>query len=102
MEIAIAGMKNIANVKSIFFADFLNVSQRLRELGSRDDTVEHVVAWGDATERTESVFAAFPEQVAFRLIAGHSNFSRVIFAAYFFNRGSLYLDGLAQAFDFQK
>src|ERR1700722_2948562 len=102
MEIAIAGVEDVADVESELSADFLDAAERLRELRTRDYPVEDIYAGSDAAESAEGVFAAFPEQVAFFVVASDADFARLVCAADFVDGGCLRSDGFEHALDFEK
>ena len=63
MQIAVAGVENIADLKTELRADFLDAAEGLRKFRTRNHAVEDVAAGSEAAERTEGVFAAFPEKL---------------------------------------
>src|SRR5229473_6230662 len=74
----------------------------LPEFRTGNDAVEDVVAGGQAAERAESVFAAFPEEVALGVVAREADFAGVMRGADFGDRGGLRGDGFGEAFDFDE
>src|SRR5713226_8451646 len=70
VEVAVAGVEDVADLKAELIADLADAAQSLRKFRTGNDTVEDVIAGGQAAERAESVFAAFPEEVAFGVVAG--------------------------------
>src|SRR5260370_37810471 len=64
MQVAVAGVKNIADLKAVLLADLLDAAQRLRKFRTRNNAVENVIAGGKAAERTERRFPPFPREVA--------------------------------------
>ncbi len=100
MEVAVAGVKNVADLKAVLIADLLDAAESLRELRTGNDAVEDVIARGQAAECAESVFAAFPEEVAFGVVAGKADFSGVMCGADFGDRGGLGGYGFGEAFHF--
>jgi hypothetical protein len=102
MKVAVAGVEDVADAESELIADLLDAAQCLRELGARDDAVEHVDAGGDASECAEGIFAALPEEFALFFVAGDPDFPSVVIAADFVDGGGLRGDGLEHAFDFEE
>ena len=102
VEIAVAGVEDVANAEAELVADFLDVAERLRKLGTRDDTVEDVDAGGDSAEGAEGVFAALPEEFALSIVAGYADFASVMRAANFVDGRGLRSDGFDHAFDFEE
>ncbi len=43
MQVAVAGMKNVADLQIVFAADLLDAAQRFRQARARDDAVLHVI-----------------------------------------------------------
>ena len=99
MQVAVAGVENIADLKAVLIADLADAAQSLGKFGTRDHTVEDVVAGGQAAEGTESVFAAFPKKVAFGIVAGEPNFAGTMGVAHFGDGRSLRGDSFGKAFD---
>ena len=102
MKIAVAGVKNVADVEAVASADFTDATKSLREFGTRDNAVENVVAGGETAESTKSVFAAFPEKIAFGVVAGEAHFARVMRVADFGDGDGLGGDSFGKTFDFEK
>ena len=102
MEIAVTGVKDVADLESELIADFLNAAQRLWKLGAGNYAVEHVDAGGDATERAERILATLPEQVALFVVARDANFAGFVRAADFVDGRGLSGDGFEHAFDFEE
>src|SRR6266702_7631162 len=89
MEIAVAGVKNIADLKAVLLADLLDAAQRLRKFRTRNNAIENVIARRKPAERAEGVFAAFPEEFAFARVAGDTNFASAMRIANFSDGGGL-------------
>jgi hypothetical protein len=102
VQVAVAGVENVSDLKAILIADLLDAAQSLRKFRTRNDAVEDVIAGGQAAECAESVFAAFPEEVAFGVIAGDADFSGVMGIADFGDVDGLRGDGFGEAFDFNE
>src|SRR6266478_1239164 len=102
MEVAVAGVKNVADLKAVLIADLLDAAESLRELRTGNDAVEDVIAGGQAAERAESVFAAFPEEIALGVVAREADFAGVMPGADFGDRGGLSGDGFGEVFDFDE
>ena len=60
VQVAVAGVKDVADEAAILLAKLLNVAERLRKLAAWNDAVEDIVAGSDAAERAERVLAALP------------------------------------------
>jgi hypothetical protein len=102
MEIAVAGMEDVADVEAELGTDFVNATQGLRKFRTRDHAVEDVDAGSDAAERAEGILAAFPEEVAFFVVASDADFARFVSTADFVDGGGLGGHGFQHAFDFEK
>ena len=102
VQVAVAGMEDVADEAAVFFAQLLDVAKSLRKLAPRNDAVENVVARSDTAESTERVLAAFPEEFALLGILSNANFSGVMQATDLVNGRSLSGDGFDQAFDFDQ
>ena len=102
MEVAIAGVEDVADVEAELIADFLYAAQSLRELRTRNHAVKDVDAGGDAAESAEGIFAAFPEKVALFVVAGRADFAGFVRATDFVDDGGLRGDGFQHAFDFKE
>src|SRR6266705_2870852 len=98
VQVAVAGVKNIADLKAVLLADLLDAAQRLRKFRTRNNAVENVIAGGKAAERAEGVFAAFPEEFAFGRVAGDTNFAGAMRVANFSDGGGLRCDGFIETF----
>src|SRR4029077_3163726 len=77
VEVAVAGMKNVADLKTELCADLLDAAKGLRQFRTRDDAVENVIAGSETAKRTESILAAFPEELALGIVAGDADFASV-------------------------
>src|ERR1700752_4040940 len=102
MQVAVSGVKYISDNEAVPFGDSFNPEQRRRELGARDDAIEHVIGGRNAADGAESFFAAFPKQVALASVAGAADFTRVVTPTNIGNFRCLRFDGLARAFHFHK
>lgn len=102
MKIPVAGVENVADVKTVVRADFLDAAERLRKFCAGNDAVENVVAGSKAAESAESVFAAFPEEFALGVVASDADFAGVMSVADFGDGGGLGGDGFGEAFDFEE
>ena len=98
VQVAVAGVENIADLKAVLLADLLDAAQRLRKFRTRNNAVENVIAGSKAAERAESVFAAFPEEFAFGRVAGDTNFTGAMRVANFSDGGGLRDHGFSEAF----
>src|SRR5271167_503659 len=81
MQVAIASMKDVSDLKPVLLADFVDMTERGRQFGARDHAVLHVIGSREATDRAKCVLAAFPQQVALVRITSDANFARVVFVA---------------------
>jgi len=99
MEVAVTGMKNVADLKTVGFGNFGDAAESLRELGARDHAVENVIAGSEASEGAEGVFAALPEKFALASVACDAHFARVMREAHFVDGGGLRGDGFGETFE---
>src|ERR1700674_2731431 len=83
VQIAVAGVENVADLKAVLIADLADAAEGLRKFRTGYDAVEDVIAGGQAAERAESVLAAFPEEVAFGVVAGDADFAGMMRVAHF-------------------
>ena len=102
VQVAVAGVKDVADLKAVLIADLPDAAQSLRKFRTRNDAVEDVIARGQAAERAESVLAAFPEEVAFGVVAGDADLAGMMRVADFGDHGGLSGDGFGEAFDFNE
>jgi len=102
MKISVAGVKNVGDVEAVAVADFADAAKRLRKLGARNDAVENVVAGSEAAKGAKRVFAAFPEKLAFGIIARDANLAGAMRVASFGDGGGLPGNGFGEAFDFEQ
>src|SRR3989442_597860 len=98
VQVAVAGVKNIADLKAVLLADLLDAAQRLRKFRTRNNAVENIIAGSKAAKRAESVFAAFPEEFAFGRVAGDTNFTGAMRVANFSDGGGLRDHAFTDAF----
>src|ERR1700680_3788163 len=61
VQIAIAGMKNVADGEPVFFRDLLNKPQRRRNLAARHHSVVHVIRRTGASHCSERVLSPLPK-----------------------------------------
>ena len=61
VQIAIPGVKNVADLEAILFSDFFDALERGRKFRARDHAVLHVIGWRNAPHGAERVLAAFPK-----------------------------------------
>src|SRR6202050_731579 len=78
MQVAVAGVKNIADFESVFCAHLVDATEGVRQLGPRDYSVLHVVGRGEPPYGAESVLSTFPKQGALMLVARHAQFARAL------------------------
>src|SRR6266581_6822225 len=98
MQIAVSSVKNVSDDEAVTFGNFFDAQERRRELGARNDAIEHVIRWRDAANGAEGLFAAFPKQSAFASVARAAHFSRMVAQANLADFGGLGFGGLAHAF----
>jgi hypothetical protein len=102
VEIAITGVKDVADSKAELLTDLLNAAQSLREFGARDDAVQDIDTGGDAPEGPEGILAAFPEKVALFVVAGDADFASLVNATDFVDGRGLRGHRFGDAFDFNE
>jgi hypothetical protein len=102
VEIAVAGVKNVADVEAVLSADFVDATESLLKLRARNYSVENIVAGSNAAKCAEGVFAAFPEEIALFVVARDTNFAGVVLAADFVNGRGLDGDRFGKSFDFDQ
>ena len=98
VQVAVASVENVTDLKAVLIADLPDAAQSLRKFRTRNDAVEDVIAGGQAAERAESVLAAFPEEVAFCVVACDADFAGMMRGTNFGDSGCLSGDGFSQAF----
>ena len=81
MQIAIAGMKNVAMLKFVFFNNLRHPGQCFGQLGTGHGAIVDQIVRCQTRNRTERASPSFPQAVAFRIISGLVNITAVIFAA---------------------
>ncbi len=96
MQVAVAGMKNVADLQIVFPGDFRDAAEGFRQARARDHAVLHVVHRRDAPESAERFFPAFPEQSALAVVARHAHFPRAMQLANFRDLGGLRFDRFGQ------
>ncbi len=97
MQIAVARVKDIADLEAVFFSDFVDAAQRGRKFCSRNHAVLHVIGGREPADGAEGIFAALPQQIAFVRVASHADFARVVHAANVGDFFRLRLRGFAQS-----
>ena len=102
VKISVACVKNISDLKIEAASDFFDVLQHFGQLGARNHSILHVVAGRKASHGAESVFAAFPEQIAFLIIFCEADFARVVQSANFDDLRGLRFDSFGKPFDFDQ
>lgn len=78
MKITVSGVEDVADVEAVAAPDFADVAKSLGKFGAGNDTVENIVAGGKPAESAKCVFAAFPEEVAFDVVACEAHFAGVV------------------------
>ncbi len=99
MQVAVAGVEDVTDLKAVLIADLPDAAKGLRKFRTGNDAVEDVIAGGQAAKRAESVLAAFPEEVAFGVVARDADFAGTMGIANFGYRGGLSGDCFREAFD---
>jgi hypothetical protein len=102
VQVAVAGVKDVADLKAVLIADLPDAAKGLRKFRTGNDAVQNVIAGGQAAERAESVLAAFPEEITLGVVAGDAEFAGMMRGANFGDRGGLSGDGFSKAFDFNE
>src|SRR6202044_4087267 len=69
MQVAVAGVKDVAYAQVVAAADVRDHAQNPRQTGPRNDPVLGRVVWREAPDRSESPFARFPQQRPFGFVA---------------------------------
>src|SRR5262249_59323765 len=64
MQVAVAGVEDVADDQAILLADALDLRQRSRDFGAWDDAILSVVSRGYAAHGPERGLAAQPQQLA--------------------------------------
>ena len=99
MQVAISRVKNVADLESVFLADFFQAAQRFRQLGARNHAIHRVIGWRNAAHRAKGVFAAFPQQIALGGVARYAHLHGVVQAANVRHFSRVGFHFLAQAVD---
>jgi len=99
VQVAVPGVKDVADLKAVLKADLPDAAQSLRKFRTGDDSVKDIIAGGQAAERAESVLAAFPKEVALGAVARDADFAGMMRVADFDDRGGLRGDGFGEALD---
>src|ERR1039457_6202836 len=73
MQIAVAGVKYVADAQVIATADVGDHAQNPRQAGSRNDAVLSRVVRREAANRTERAFTRLPQQRALRFVTRESD-----------------------------
>ncbi len=102
VQVAVARVKNIADLEAVLHADFIDAAQGGGKFGARDHAVLHVIGGREAADGAEGVLAAFPEQVAFAGVAGHADFAGVMGAANVGDFFGVCLHGFGEAVHFEQ
>jgi len=102
VEIAVAGVKDVADLKTELRPDLPDAAKSLREFRTGNDAVENVIAGSETAEGAEGIFAAFPEKFAFGIVVGDANFAGVMRVANFRDGGGLCSDGFSESLDFDE
>ena len=98
VQVAIAGMEDVANPQAVFFGYFIDEFKHRWNLGTRHDAVLGIERRTHTAERAESVFAALPQQRPFvSIVFGAANFARLLLQANFPHLLGFLFDDLRQA-----
>src|SRR5579859_5134635 len=102
VQIAIAGMENVAHAQAVAVADFANAPQHIWQFGTWHHAVLHVKFGTDAPDRTEGVLATRPEKLALGLVRCDAHGARMMLLANRYDGGRLFRDPLAQPLGLHK
>src|SRR5437868_7042021 len=67
MDVAIAGVEDVANTKLVPLGDALDRPENMRQFRSRHDAVLSAIAGGQASHGPKGLLTAFPEQEPLRV-----------------------------------
>ena len=98
MQIAVAGVEDVADDQVVFLRDIADVSQHRGNLAARHHAILRVVRRADAPQRRESHLAALPQQRALFFVLGAPHLARLLLQADFPHRFRLLFHRLAQSF----
>ena len=96
MQVAIAGVEDVADHQVVLAPRLLDVLQHFGQARARDHAVLHVKSRTDAPERPEGVLAPLPQQVALLLRSRPAHFAGAVLPADGFDFVRLLVHGLAQ------
>src|SRR5207302_10774727 len=83
MQIAIAGMKDVADGERVLLGDLFNLAQSFGHAGARNNAILHVERWRDAANGAKSVLASRPQTLSLSLVFSSADFAGVLAAADF-------------------
>src|SRR6266852_1838847 len=81
VKVAVASVEYIADLETGALADGVDLRERLGQLGARHDAIHHVEVGRQATHGREGSLAAFPERLAFGLVASDTHLGGTVLAA---------------------
>ncbi len=81
VQIAVAGMEDIADAEAMGRRDLVHPPQHIGELGARDDAIHHHVGGRDVPIGAEGGLAPLPEEIALRRVPRHPHLARAGLAA---------------------
>ena len=102
MQVAIAGVEDVANGQRILFADFFDLAQSFGNARPRYHAILHVKRRRDASNGAERVLAARPQQRALLRVFGNANFARVLPQANFADGLHLIVHRFLHSFHFNE
>src|SRR3954466_13994997 len=70
MQVAVSGMKDIADDHPVFLADAMDGRQDLRQLRGRDHRILNYEVWSEASHRAKGFLPAFPHLNSLGVISG--------------------------------
>src|SRR5260221_9871338 len=81
MEIAVARVKDIADLEAVLLSDRVNLFEGFRELRPRNYSIQDVIRRRQAAQCAEGVPPAFPQEIAFVVILRRAHIPRAIYFA---------------------
>src|SRR5579885_1216896 len=102
MQVAIAGVEDVAHAQSIAGADLAHAPQDVGQAGARHNPILHVKLRANASHSPESIFASSPKSLAFLFIGGNAQRAGVMFLADAHNLLDLLTHALLQTLGFHQ
>ncbi len=100
VQIAVAGVEDVADRTTIFFGDFSNALQGFGQPAPQHAAVVDQVVRRQVADGPKGTAPPLPEQVALRLVLGGPNFAALGGHAYFLDLLGLLLQASVHTFDF--